>query len=107
MMVFLPFPTARLFVESRLRTDSAVLYLGTMLVISLLALAQAYWVNRRPALRGEALRASRHALLPETAMPTIFAVATLVGSVSPAAGLLLLITLPLAPKVIRAVLRHR
>jgi hypothetical protein len=53
IVLFLPFPTARLFTETRLRADSTVLYLGTMLVISLLALAQLWWVGRHPKLCGE------------------------------------------------------
>src|SRR5918995_5440232 len=50
-VVFLPYPTARLFVESEVRRDGAVLYLGTLLTISLLGLAMTWHVARHPALR--------------------------------------------------------
>ncbi|MFE9690131.1 TMEM175 family protein [Micromonospora sp. NPDC005806] len=95
-VVFLPFPTARLFVETRLRTDSAVLYLSKMLVISLLALAQAWWVARRPELRAASSPGTPRALMPPIALSVTFAVATLVAFTSPTAGLLVLVCLPLA-----------
>lgn len=95
-VVFLPFPTARLFVETRLRTDSAVLYLGNMLVISLIALAQVWWVVRRPELRAPSSPGTSRALVPPVALSVIFAVAILAALASPAAGLLVLVCLPLA-----------
>jgi uncharacterized membrane protein len=95
-MLFLPFPTARLFTESRLRTDSAVFYLGTMLVIGLLGLAQIWWVSRHPTLRGQHTgRLPAHALLTAAAPSAAIAAATLTAAFSPVAGLLLLIALPL------------
>jgi uncharacterized membrane protein len=95
-MLFLPFPTARLFTESRLRTDSAVFYLGTMLVIGLLALAQIWWVGRHPTLWEQpSRRLPARALLPTAAASLTFAAATLTAAFSPRAGLLLLIALPL------------
>ncbi|MEU5941046.1 TMEM175 family protein [Micromonospora sp. NPDC047548] len=95
-VVFLPFPTARLFVETRLRTDSAVLYLSNMLVISLLALAQAWWVVRRPELHAPSSPGTSRALAPPVALSVTFAVATLAALASPTAGLLVLVCLPLA-----------
>ncbi|MEV6815759.1 TMEM175 family protein [Micromonospora sp. NPDC051296] len=94
-VVFLPFPTARLFVETRLRTDSAVLYLSNMLVISLLALAQVWWVNRHANLRASSSPGGARALAPPVALSVIFAVATLVALAWPTAGLLVLVCLPL------------
>ena len=97
MVVFLPFPTARLVVESRMRTDSAVFYLGTMLVISLIAIAQTWWVGRRPALRGAgAVTWPRRAMLPAAAQSATFAAATLAALAAPAAGLLVLLARPFA-----------
>jgi uncharacterized membrane protein len=91
-VLFLPFPTARLFTESKLRTDSTLLYLGTMLVISLLALGQLWWLGRHPALCEQpGGRLPRRALLPPTALSVTFAAATLVAVLSPIVGLLLLI----------------
>ncbi|WP_433532238.1 TMEM175 family protein [Micromonospora sp. CA-263727] len=95
-VVFLPFPTARLFVETRLRTDSAVLYLSNMLVISLLALAQAWWVTRRPDLQAPSNPVTTRALTPPVALCVTFAVATLAALASPTVGLLALAGLPLA-----------
>ncbi|PZG24040.1 hypothetical protein C1I95_01460 [Micromonospora craterilacus] len=94
-VVFLPFPTARLFVETRLRTDSAVLYLSNMLVISLLALAQVWWVDRRSALRASPSPGRARTLAPPVTLSVIFAVATLTALASATAGLLVLIFLPL------------
>ncbi|MCW3839540.1 TMEM175 family protein [Micromonospora yasonensis] len=95
-VVFLPFPTARLFVETRLRTDSAVLYLCNMLVISLLALAQVWWVVRHPDLRAPSSPLTSRALAPPVALSVTFAVAALAAIASPAAGLWVLACLPLA-----------
>jgi uncharacterized membrane protein len=50
-VVFLPYPTARLFVASQLDRGGAVLYLGTLLVISLLGLALSWYAARHPGLR--------------------------------------------------------
>jgi TMEM175 potassium channel family protein len=95
VVLFLPFPTARLFTEARLRTDSTLLYLGTMIVISLLALAQLWWVGRHPRLRGESDGPLRgRALLPAAAQSATFAAAFMAAVFAPAAGLLLLIALP-------------
>lgn len=94
LVVFLPFPTARLFVETRLRADSAAFYLANMLVIGLLALAQTWWIGRRPELRAGPDTAP--ALLPPVALCVVCAVATVVALASPTAGLLLLALVPLA-----------
>lgn len=95
-VLFLPFPTARLFTESKLRRDSAVFYLGTMLLIGLLALAQIWWVARHPALGRPSAGRMPRALLPAAAPAVVFAAATLTAVFSPVAGLLLLFALPLA-----------
>ena len=50
-IVFLPYPTARLFVAADLRRDGAILYLGTLLAISLLGLALTWYVALHPHLR--------------------------------------------------------
>jgi uncharacterized membrane protein len=95
-MLFLPIPTARLFTESHLRTDSCVFYLGTMFVISLAALAQTWWVDRHPALRDRATgRLPARGLLAAAAPSVMLAAATVAAILSPVAGLLLLIPLPL------------
>jgi uncharacterized membrane protein len=102
MVVFLPFPTARLFVESRMRTDAAILYVGSMLVVSLIALAQTWWVGRTPALRGSGAKPwPRRALRPAIAISAVFAVATLTALASPVAGLVVLAALPFAEPVSR------
>jgi uncharacterized membrane protein len=103
-VLFLPFPTARLFTEGRLRTDSTVLYLGTMLVISLLALAQLWWVGRHPRLSGRpGGRLLGPALWPAVAQSATIAVASVAAVFSPAAGLLLLL---IALPVLRYGARH-
>jgi hypothetical protein len=66
-----------------------------LLVISLLALAQAWWVVRRPELRAPSSPGTSRALVPPVALSVIFAVATLVALASPTAGLLVLVCLPL------------
>jgi uncharacterized membrane protein len=93
LVIFLPFPTARLFVETRLRTDSAVLYLGNMLAISLLALAQAWWVGRRAELRAPPMPEAPRALLPFVVQLAVFAAAAVTALASPIAGLLILVLL--------------
>ncbi|GAA2220415.1 TMEM175 family protein [Micromonospora olivasterospora] len=93
-VVFLPFPTARLFVETRLRADSAVFYLGNMFAISLVALAQAWWVRRRPELRVSRDPRASPALLPPAALSAALAVAALIAVASPGGGLLLLALVP-------------
>ncbi|TCB92089.1 DUF1211 domain-containing protein [Micromonospora zingiberis] len=98
-VVFLPFPTARLFVETHLRTDSTVLYLSNMLLISLLALTQAWWVDRHPGLRAPSSQTGARTLASPVALCVTFAAATLAALVSPAAGLLVLIGLPLAQAI--------
>jgi uncharacterized membrane protein len=50
-IVFLPYPTARLFVAADLRRDGALLYLGSLLAIRLLGLALSWYVARHPNLR--------------------------------------------------------
>ncbi|MFI7025966.1 TMEM175 family protein [Micromonospora sp. NPDC049900] len=98
-VVFLPFPTARLFVETHLRTDSAVLYLSNMLLISLLALTQAWWVDRHPHLRAPKSQPSTRTLAAPVALSVTFAAATLTALASPTAGLLVLVGLPLAQAI--------
>ncbi|OKI49657.1 TMEM175 family protein [Micromonospora sp. CB01531] len=102
LVVFLPFPTARLFVETRLRADSAVFYVANMLAISLLALAQTWWIGRRPSLRTSPDPEASPALLPPVALSVVFAGATLAAVVSPTGGLALIV---LAPVVQSAAVR--
>ncbi|MCW3818175.1 TMEM175 family protein [Micromonospora sp. DR5-3] len=96
LVAFLPFPTARLFVETRLRADSAAFYVANMLAISLLALAQTWWIGRRPQLRTSAGPETAPALLPPVALCVVFAAGTLAAVVSPTAGLLLILLVPVA-----------
>ncbi|MFG1955238.1 TMEM175 family protein [Micromonospora sp. NPDC048830] len=106
-VVFLPFPTARLFVETRLRADSAVFYLSNLLVVSLIALAQTWWVRRHPGLRAPNEPRRSPALLQPVALSVTLAVATLVTFASPGGGLLVLVALPLARLVAAGVARSR
>jgi uncharacterized membrane protein len=94
LVVFLPFPTARLFVETRLRTDSAVLYLGNMLAVGLVTLAQTWWVLRRRELRSPPSPGAPRELLPSMGLSVVFAAATLAALASPVAGLLVLVLVP-------------
>ncbi len=96
-IVFLPFPTARLFVESDLRTDAALLYLGNMLVISLIGVAQVRHIVHHPALHhADTARVMRDQLRASTVTSGVFALATLVAAFVPEVGLLALLLLPLA-----------
>ena len=107
-VVFLPFPTARLFVQSRLSTGSAVLYLGTMLLVSLLSLAQSGWIVRHPRLTGRPVgqpvppRRVRWApLLPAASVAGMFAVATVAALFASGYALYLLRALPLVQRLAR------
>jgi uncharacterized membrane protein len=90
LVVFLPFPTARLFVESEVRRPAAVFYLGTMLGISLLALAMAWYVARHPGLRRADLPAAttRDQIMPTALVSATFALATALALVRAELGLL-------------------
>lgn len=98
-VVLVPFPTAQLFVESRLRSDATVLYLGLMLAVSLLTLTQVWWIARHPALTGATTRPTlRRQLAPSAATAGTFAIAMVTAFFWPGAALLLLIALPLAQR---------
>jgi TMEM175 potassium channel family protein len=50
-IVFLPFPTVLLTIEGEVPLTGVLLYLGTLVATAFLALAQTWWIARRPALR--------------------------------------------------------
>jgi len=94
-VVFLPYPTARLFVETEIRRDGAVLYLGTLLMISLLGLAMTWYVARHPALRRADLPAEtrRQQVRIGVAITAVLALSVLLAFVSPQVGLYALLLL--------------
>lgn len=97
LIVFLPFPTARLFAESRLRADSVVLYLCTELAIGVLGLALAVYVWRHPALRRPGSTPfARGQVYTFTGTVLVFVIATVVAVVDARAGLFALLLLPAA-----------
>jgi uncharacterized membrane protein len=94
-VVFLPYPTARLFVETEIRRDGAVLYLGTLLMISLLGLAMTWYVARHPALRRTDLPAEtrRQQVRISVGITSVLALSVLLAFVSPQLGLYALLLL--------------
>jgi uncharacterized membrane protein len=94
-VVFLPYPTARLFVESEVRRDGAVLYLGTLLTISLLGLAMTWYVARHPALRRADLppETRRQQIRISVGITSVLALSVLLAFVSPQIGLYTLLLL--------------
>jgi uncharacterized membrane protein len=94
-VVFLPYPTARLFVESEIRRDGAVLYLGTLLMISLLGLAMTWYVARHPALRRADLppETRRQQVRISVGITSVLALSVLLAFVSPQVGLYTLLLL--------------
>jgi uncharacterized membrane protein len=94
-VVFLPYPTARLFVETEIRRDGAVLYLGTLLMISLLGLAMTWYVARHPALRRADLPAEtrRQQVRIGVGITAVLALSVLLAFVSPQVGLYALLLL--------------
>jgi uncharacterized membrane protein len=92
-VVFLPYPTARLFFESQVDRGSAVLYLGAMLAAALLGVALAWYVARHPRLRRTDLPALSvpAQLAPTVGVSVAFALALAIASVWPVAGLLSLV----------------
>jgi uncharacterized membrane protein len=94
-VVFLPYPTARLFVEAEVRRDGAVFYLGTMLAISLLGLAMTWYVARHPALRRPDLAAesNREMIRVGLGVTAVMALAVALAFVLPSLGLFALFLL--------------
>jgi len=107
-IVFLPYPTARLFVGSQTTTDAVVLYLATLVLISLVGLAQTWYVRRHPRLRlpvRDTVWRDRNA--SAWAAVAAFGLAIGVAFVSPFAGLLtLLLVVPLQSVAVRAARRR-
>jgi uncharacterized membrane protein len=105
-VVFLPYPTARLFVASEIGDDSAVLYLGTMVAIALAALALSWYVARHPRLQRSDLptRTVREQLLPSLGIACSFALALVLSLVSPALGLWSLVTINLMYRLLERLL---
>jgi uncharacterized membrane protein len=100
LVVFLPYPTARLFVQSDVHTDAAVFYLGSMLAISLTQLGlSAYVLTHRALWREGESMSWRHLLVPSIAVSAVFAVAVGVSFVNPSAGLWTLLLLGVVQRV--------
>jgi uncharacterized membrane protein len=94
-VVFLPYPTARLFVESEVRRDGAVFYLGSLLAISLLGLAMTAYVARHPLLRRTDLPAEtpRQQIRVNVGIAAVMALAVALAFISPQLGLYALLLL--------------
>ena len=94
-VVFLPYPTARLFVASEVERGGAVLYLSTLLVISLLSLALSGYVARHPGLRRTDLPPlpPRDAIQVNLGISVVMAVGLALAFVWPPLGLYALLLL--------------
>jgi uncharacterized membrane protein len=94
LIVFLPYPTARLFAEDASHSDAAIFYLLVLFAISGLTLVQAWYVARHPWLRRPGDRRSlRDQVLPGLATTAVFALAILLALVNRNAGLYTLLLL--------------
>jgi uncharacterized membrane protein len=106
-VVFLPFPTARLFAQTRVSTGSVLFYLCTLLVISLAGLAQSWLVSHRTRwIRPGEVGTVRAHLLTSVAMCAVFVIAALVTLVQPVLGLFALMLSAVARLPIRRALRR-
>jgi uncharacterized membrane protein len=96
-VVFLPYPTARLFVASRVDRGGAVLYLGTLLVISLLGLALTWYAARHCELRRPDLPPApvRDQIRVNVGISAVMAVGLALAFVQPQLGLYALLLLVL------------
>lgn len=103
-VVFLPFPTARLFTQQRLSTGSVLFYLLTLLAIGLAGLAQTGLVWRRRAwIRSSGLDMVHAHLLISAATCGVFVVAAAVSLVDPLFGLLALMLSAVVMRPLRRV----
>ena len=99
LVVFLPYPTARLFVEDASHPDSAIFYLLVLFCISGLMLLQAWYIARHPWLRRESDRRSlRDQVLPSLGTTATFGFAMLLSLVNRNAGLFSLLLLGLVQR---------
>jgi len=88
LVVFLPYPTARLFVEDATHPDSAVFYLLVLFCISGLMLLEAWYVAAHPGLRApDDRRSLRDQILPSVGTTATFALAIGLSFVSRSVGL--------------------
>ena len=94
LIVFLPYPTARLFAEDSSQADSAIFYLLVLFGISTLLLAEAWYVASHPWLRRPGdHRSLRDQILPALGTTATFALAILLCLVNRNAGLYSLLLL--------------
>ncbi|MEV4618727.1 TMEM175 family protein [Asanoa sp. NPDC049573] len=94
LVVFLPYPTARLFAEDATHPDSAIFYLLVLFGVSALMLAEAWYVARHPWLRRSGDRRSlRDQIRPAAGTTAVFALAIVLALISRSAGLYSLLLL--------------
>jgi uncharacterized membrane protein len=108
-VVFLPYPTARLFVATEFGVGSAVLYLGTLVAMALAAVGLAWYVARHPNLQRADLprRSFGEYLAPSLAIACSFAIALVLSLFSPALGLLSLLTTNLVGRLVHRLMVGR
>lgn len=94
LVVFLPYPTARLFAEDATHPDSAIFNLLVLFGVSSLMLAEAWYVARHPWLRRSGDRRwMRDQILPSVGTTATFALAILLALINRNAGLYSLLLL--------------
>jgi uncharacterized membrane protein len=94
LVVFLPYPTARLFAEDASHPDAAIFYLLVLFGIGLLMLLEAWYIARHPWLRRPSDRRSlRDQILPALGTTATFGLAILLSLLNRNAGLFSLILL--------------
>ncbi|MEV4533632.1 TMEM175 family protein [Asanoa sp. NPDC049518] len=99
LIVFLPYPTARLFTEEATNDGAAIFYLLVLLGIGLLMLFQAWYVAVHPWLRpADDRRSVRDQILPTVGTTAVFALAILLTLVNREVGLVSLVLLVLVQR---------
>jgi uncharacterized membrane protein len=94
LIVFLPYPTARLFAEDASHPDSAVFYLLVLFGVSALMLVEAWYVARHPWLRRRGdHRSLRDQILPAAGTTAVFVLAILLSLINRSVGLYSLVLL--------------
>lgn len=106
-VVFLPFPTARLFAQTHVSRGSVLFYLVTLFVIAVAGVAQSALALHRPRWirpgQGDAVRLHRAA---SAALCVVFVVAALLAVVQPVLGLFALLLSPLTRWPVRRATRR-
>ncbi len=99
LVVFLPYPTARLFAEDASHPDAAVFYLLVLFGIGALMLLEAWYIARHPWLRRPGYPKSlRDQILPALGSTAVFALAILLSLINRNAGLVSLVLLGLVQR---------